>query len=169
MNIEQIQSEIKKINNNTNLNNEEKKLRIKVYQTLIELNIQESKYNEQMIKFIQDANEMVTVSDGSFQLNDSLEHNKIALKGNILESDLVKELNSKGIKDFTAEDLRTIHIPFYEQEHNIKLIETSLAIKLYEQIENIEKINQNKIEILHKNLKYILGKDIITKTIKKII
>ena len=169
MNIEQIQSEIKKINNNTNLNNEEKKLRIKVYQTLIELNIQESKYNEQMIKFIQDANEMVTVSDGSFQLNDSLEHNKIALKGNILESDLVKELNSKGIKDFTPEDLRTIHIPFYEQEHNIKLIETSLAIKLYEQIENIEKINQNKIEILHKNLKYILGKDIITKTIKKII
>ena len=108
MNIEQIQSEIKKINNNTNLNNEEKKLRIKVYQTLIELNIQESKYNEQMIKFIQDANEMVTVSDGSFQLNDSLEHNKIALKGNILESDLVKELNSKGIKDFTPEDLRTI-------------------------------------------------------------
>ena len=167
MNIEQIQSEIKKINNNTNLNNEEKKLRIKVYQTLIELNIQESKYNEQMIKFIQDANEMVTVSDGSFQLNDSLEHNKIALKGNILESDLVKELNSKGIKDFTPEDLRTIHIPFYEQEHNIKLIETSLAIKLYEQIENIEKINQNKIETLHKNLKYILGKDIITKTIKK--
>ena len=120
-----------------------------------------------MIKFIQDANEMVTVSDGSFQIDDSLEYNKIALKGNILESDLVKELNSKGIKDFTPEDLRTIHIPFYEQEHNIKLIETSLAIKLYEQIENIEKINQNKIEILHKNLKYILGKDIITKTIKK--
>lgn len=164
MNIEQIQAEMQKISDNPNLTNEEKISRIKIYQTFFESSIQETKYNEQMIQFIQGASEMVNISGGSYQIEDSLEYNKLALKGNILESDLVKELNEKGIEDFTLGDLRTIHAPFYEQEHGVSLTETNLAMGLYEQIESIEKTEQRQMEIVSRNLEELLGKDIVSKT-----
>ncbi len=163
MNVEQIQEEMKKISENHNLTNEEKSARIKIYQTILESTIQESNYKEQMKQFIQGANEMINVSGGLFQIENSLEYNKISLKGNILESDLVKNLNEKGIENFTLEDLTTFHIPSYEQEYGVNLIETKLAISLYEKIENIEKVKQKQMEIISKNLGDLLGKDIFSK------
>ena len=164
MNIEEIQEEKKKINDNPNLTNEEKVSRIKVYQTFIESSIQGTKYNEQMIQFVQDANEMVNISGGTYQIEDSLDYNKLALKGNILESELVKDLNEKGIQDFTLSDLKTVYAPNYEQEHGVSLTETNLAMGLYDQIEAIEKTEQKQMEIVSRNLGDLLGKDIISKT-----
>jgi hypothetical protein len=63
MSIEQIQTQIQNINNNTSLTSEEKKFRVKLYQTLIESNFQESKYNQQLTQFIKSATELVNLSD----------------------------------------------------------------------------------------------------------
>lgn len=167
MSIEQIQIEIQKIGNNSNLTSEEKISRIKMYQTLLETVIQETKYNEQVYKFIQDASKMENISSGSYQIQDTLDYNKQALRENILESDLVKELNEKGIEDFTLGDLRTVYSATYEQEHGVSLTETNLAMELYSQIETIEKTEQRQMEIVSRNLGDLLGKDIISKTSEK--
>ena len=164
MNIEQIQEEIQIISANSNLTKEEKISRIKVYQTFIESSIQETKYNEQMLQFIEGAIELGNVSNQSYQIEDSLDVNKVSLKGNILESDLVKDLNKKGIENFTLSDLRILYSPSYEQENGVNLTETNLAMNLYGQIENIEQIEQMQMEIISRNLGDLLGKDIISKT-----
>ena len=64
-----------------------------------------------------------------------------------------------GIEDFTLGDLRTIHAPFYEQEHGVSLTETNLAMGLYEQIESIEQDEIEKDVKTEENVRNIfLGK-----------
>lgn len=163
MNIEQIQEEMKKISDNPNLTNEEKISRIKVYQTYIESSIQEAKYNEQMVQFIQEANEFVNLTNGAYQIDEKLSENEMMLRGHILESELAKELNEKGIEDFTLGDLKTGYLPLYEQEHGVNLTDTKFAIGLYEKVEDIEKLEQKQMEIIERNLGDLLGKDIVSK------
>lgn len=167
MNIEQIQEEMKKINENPNLMSEVKITRIRVYQTFIEQTVQEEKYNEEMLEFLQGASEMVRISGGSYQIEAKLDYNKLALKGSILDSDLVKDLNAKGIEDFSLVDLKTLYSPLYEQEHDVDMTETNLAMSLYSQVEDIEKTEQRQMEIISRNLGELLGKDIVSKTNEK--
>ncbi len=167
MDIEQIKLEIQRISNNSNLSYEEKMSRIQVYQTFIQSSFQEAKYNAQIFQFIHGACEMEYISGGSYQIADTLKYNKLALKGNILESDLVKDLEEKGIMDFTLSDLKTQYSALYELEHGVKIDETNKAIALYDQIETIEKTEQRQMEIISRNLGDLLGRDIVSNTIEK--
>ena len=163
MSIEQIKEEISNINNNTNLTNQEKVDRIKVYQTLIESMIQESNYDENLLEFINLGKELADMSNGVYQIQESLDDNKISLKGHILDSELVQDLKNKGIDEYTLSDLKTVYLPDYEVEHNTKLYETSVAINLYEQVERLESIERKEMEIIARNLKDIVGKDLISR------
>ncbi len=166
MNINDLQKNIENINNDNTLTNNQKITRIKIYQTLFNTTIEETKYNNEMLKFIENANRMVSISNGNYQIENSLEYNKISLKGNILNSPLVKELEKLRIINFTTQDLKTIYSPKYEKEHNINLTETNLALNLYEEIELIEDILQKEMETISNNLGSLFNKDIFSNTNK---
>lgn len=165
MSIEQIQMEIQNINDNPNLSSEEKKTRISVYRTLLESTIQESKYNEHMVLFVNGAKDLEARTSGAFQVDQSMENNQIQLKGEILSSELVEKLNENGIENFTLGELRTAYSPSYALEYNIEVTNTNLAMDLYRETENIEEVKKYQMEIVARNLGSLLGNETVSSTI----
>lgn len=166
MEIERVKNEIIEIKESQTLTEEQKTIRIKMVQAYLESLIQEQSYHEKMSRFIEHATELENMTNGSYQLQDTLEYNKISLKGILLESDLVKELNEKGIENFTIADLRA-HSYHYDQEHQVDMTTIDTTIFLYTQIEELEKIEEKKMEMISRTLGSILGENVVSKYIEK--
>lgn len=166
MNIEQLQSEMKVISENANLTNEEKMARIKIYQTYIEASIQNTKYNELMLDYIGKANDFVEVTQGAYQVEETLDDNKLGFKGHILDSDLVRELESRGITDYTIDELSQLASE-YSVNFGKDISDINMAIDLYKKTDELEDIEKHQMETISRNLGDILGKDIVSNTTEK--
>lgn len=161
MDLEQIKKDIIECNNNNALNNEAKIVRLKILQTAIEKLNHDKKYKDNMAKFIEDGQELTLLSDNVYQIEESIELNKISLKGYILESDLCKDLEEQGVENYTLNDLK-IYLDKYKA-NGINMLEIEKAISLYENIENIESLENEGINSLARNLGDIFGKKLLSK------
>lgn len=126
-------------------------LNVKVLESYVEIDKIHDDINNKVFNFITKANELVELSDGDYQIEKTLMLNKISLKGYILDSDCCIQLNNNNITNYSIEELKNF-LRKYEKSFNCDCSNYLLALSLYEQVEQIEKLVDSKIDLEIKDL-----------------
>ena len=102
--------------------------------------------NNKIFEYITKATELVELSEDMYQIERTIKLNKISLKGYILDSPCCKALEENNISNYSIEELKQ-YLLKYEQTSNHDFSSYYLAINLYELLEKIEKLTDDKIEL----------------------
>ena len=135
-------------------------LNVKILESYVEIDKIHDDINKKMFNFITKANELVELSEDDYQIEMTLRLNKISLKGYVLDSELCMQLHENNITDYSIDELKQ-YLTQYEKTYNADCLKYLLALSLYEQVEQIEKIVDSKIDLEIKELGKILS-DITT-------
>lgn len=121
-------------------------LSVKILEAYMDIDKIHDDINNKMFNFITKANELVELSEDMYQIERTIKLNKISLKGYILDSSCCKVLEENNISNYSIEELKQ-YLMKYEQTSNDECSAYYLAISLYELLETIEKLVDNKIEL----------------------
>lgn len=89
-------------------------------------------------EFYNEAEKLVALSNGKYQIEKNIKLNKISIKGYILDSDIIKKINLDEFRLFELKQyLNNIKS---DDKYNIMA-----AIKLYEILDNMEQVELNQI------------------------
>lgn len=135
-------------------------LNVKILESYVEIDKIHDDINKAMFNFITKANELVNLSEDDYQIEMSLRLNKISLKGYVLDSELCTQLHENNITDYSIDELKQ-YLTQYEKTYNTDCLKYFLALSLYEQVEQIEKLVDSKIDLEIKELSKIIS-DITT-------
>ncbi|MBQ9024148.1 MAG: hypothetical protein IJ105_02880 [Bacilli bacterium] len=135
-------------------------LNVKILESYVEIDKIHDDINKAMFNFITKANELVNLSEDDYQIEMTLRLNKISLKGYVLDSELCTQLHENNITDYSIDELKQ-YLTQYEKTYNTDCLKYLLALSLYEQVEQIEKLVDSKIDLEIKELSKILS-DITT-------
>lgn len=124
----------------------ENNLSVKVLEAYMDIDKIHDDINNKIFNFITKANELVDLSEDMYQIERTIKLNKISLKGYILDSPCCKALEENNISNSSIEELKQ-YLMKYEQTSNDDSSAYYLAISLYELLEIIEKLVDNKIEL----------------------
>ena len=119
---------------------------LKILESYIEMDKIQNKINSEMFNFITKANELVELSEDDYQIEKTLKLNKISLKGYVLDSECCVNLSANNIKDYSINELKNYLIQ-YEKSFNVDYSNYFLALSLYEAIEEIENLVDNKVNL----------------------
>jgi hypothetical protein len=131
-----------------------------IKKTYIEVNNIENAYNELMRVYISNGFEIEDMTNGSFQVEHTLDWNESMLRGMLLESDLCKELEEKGIEDYSFTDLKA-YASEYKLTHDTSLIDK--LIEQYEAPEKLGKLEEKYISRISSNLETVIGNNLVSK------
>ena len=135
-------------------------LNVKILESYVEIDKIHDDINKKMFNFITKANELVELSEDDYQIEMTLRLNKISLKGYVLDSELCMQLHENNITDYSIDELKQ-YLTQYEKIYNADCLKYLLALSLYEQVEQIEKLVDSKIDLEIKELSKIIS-DITT-------
>ena len=135
-------------------------LNVKILESYVEIDKLHDDINKAMFNFITKANELVNLSEDDYQIEMTLRLNKISLKGYVLDSELCTQLHENNITDYSIDELKQ-YLTQYEKTYNTDCLKYLLALSLYEQVEQIEKLVDSKIDLEIKELGKIIS-DITT-------
>ena len=121
-------------------------LSVKILEAYMDIDKIHDDINNKIFNFITKANELVDLSEDMYQIERTIKLNKISLKGYILDSSCCKVLEENNILNYSIEELKQ-YLMKYEQTSNDDCSSYYLAISLYELLETIEKLVDNKIEL----------------------
>lgn len=124
----------------------EDNLNVKILESYVEIDKIHDDINKTMFNFITKANELVELSEDDYQIEMTLRLNKISLKGYVLDSELCTQLHENNITDYSINELKQ-YLTQYEKTYNTDCLKYLLALSLYEQVEQIEKLVDSKIEL----------------------
>lgn len=124
----------------------ENNISVKVLEAYMDIDKIHDDINNKIFNFITKANELVDLSEYMYQIERTIKLNKISLKGYILDSPCCKALEENNILNYSIEELKQ-YLMKYEQTSNDDCSSYYLAISLYELLETIEKLVDNKIEL----------------------
>jgi len=167
MTIEQANNEIIKISNNPGLTSDAKKARIKVYQTYIMNTNSEIELYDAMKEYVNSVEPFIRLTNGLYQIIPCIRDNELFLRGYILESNVCKELEKRGITKYTHTDLKLTYIPDYEARHHTNLADVAIAIELYNYILKIIRMKDNQITTIAHYLAEIIDPKLIYKEISE--
>lgn len=119
---------------------------LKILESYIEMDKIQNKINSEMFNFITKANELVELSEDDYQIEKTLKLNKISLKGYVLDSECCVNLSANNINDYSIDELKNYLIQ-YEKSFNVDYSNYFLALSLYEAIEEIENLVDNKVNL----------------------
>lgn len=102
--------------------------------------------NNKMFHFITKASELIELSEDMYQVEKTIKLNKISLKGYILDSPCCSFLKENNVLDYTIDELKS-YLTKYEQSSNEDCSSYYSAISLYELLETIEKLVDDKINL----------------------
>lgn len=98
----------------------------------------ENVFMNNLSRFYNEAEKLVTLSNGKYQIEKNIKLNKISIKGYILDSDIIKKFNLDEFRLFELKQyLNNIKS---DDKYNIMV-----AIKLYEILDNMEQVELNQI------------------------
>ncbi len=100
--------------------------------------------NDKILSFITKANELVELSSDVYQIEKTIKLNKISLKSYLLDSSCCLLLQKNSIDNYSIDELK-YYLMEYEKFTTEDCSSYYLAISLYEQLEEIEKIVDEKI------------------------
>lgn len=161
MNVEEIYYMIQSLNRDVNLNEEKKNIRLAVYQALLYFVDGKNKLNSLMKDIIGYGQEFEKKSNYEFFLNQDLEKTRIMLKGYILHSRFISELDKKGIKNYTFRDIQK-----YLQQYIIATGDTiddvALAVNLYTLVRDYKSKMDNIYDKVKNTLSEVFGEEMLT-------
>lgn len=131
-------------------------LNVKILESYVEIDKIHDDINKKMFNFITKANELVELSEDDYQIEMTLRLNKISLKGYVLDSELCLQLHENNITDYSIDELKQ-YLTQYEKTYNTDCLKYLLALSLYEQVEQIEKLVDSKIDLEIKELSKIIS------------
>lgn len=116
-----------------------------ILESYLEVENYNKKYSEKLFNFITRCSELEELSEHKYEIQKSLELNKIYFQGYILDSDICNYLKENTNSNYSIEQLRNF-INQYENNSNEDLYSYHLALELYELADDIEQIVDDKIE-----------------------
>ena len=119
---------------------------LKILESYIEMDKIQNKINSEMFNFITKANELVELSEDDYQIEKTLKLNKISLKGYVLDSECCVNLSANNINDYSIDELKNYLIQ-YEKSFNVDYSNYFFVFLLYEAIEEIENLVDNKVNL----------------------
>lgn len=122
----------------------------------------DEKYNALIANILSNAESLVDISNGVYQIEHTIRANKISLKDYVLNSDICTILKDNNIHNYSIEELRN-YIAKYNSQSTISY---SLALNLYEEFEQLEKFEKDKVEYEVNSLKGLIDINDISKLSK---
>lgn len=122
----------------------------------------DEKYNTLLANILSNAESLVDISNGVYQIEHTIRANKISLKDYVLNSDVCTILKDNNIHNYSIEELRN-YIAKYNSQSTISY---SLALNLYEEFEQLEKFEKDKVEYEVNSLKGLIDINDISKLSK---
>lgn len=113
---------------------------------LLEIKEYNEKINKEIQNFIIKAKELEQLSNNEYEIQKTLKDNKIFLRGYILESSIPITLEEMNMKDYTMEELRNYMEKYEYQNKNENFTSYYIAFDLYDIIDRIEELTDNKID-----------------------
>lgn len=121
-------------------------LSVKILESYMDIDKIHDTINEKMFLFITKASELVELSEDMYQIEKTIKLNKISLKGYILDSPCCNLLKENNVSNYSIDELRE-YLNRYEMSSNEDNSSYLLAISLYELLEEIEKLTDDKIAL----------------------
>lgn len=122
----------------------------------------DEKYNYLLSTILSNADALVDISNGVYQIEHTIRANKISLKDYVLNSDICTILRDNNIHNYSINDLKN-YISRYNSQSTVPY---SLALNLYEEFEQLEKCEKDKIEYEVNSLKGLIDINDISKLSK---
>jgi hypothetical protein len=152
---------IQSLNRDVDINEEKKNIRLAVYQALLYFVDGKNKLNSLMKDIIGYGQELEKKSNYEFFLNQDLEKTRVMLKGYILHSRFITELDKKGIKNYTFRDIQK-----YLQQYIIATGDTiddvALAVNLYTLVRDYKSKMDNIYDKVKNTLSEVFGEEMLT-------
>lgn len=126
-------------------------LSLKILESYVEIDKINEDINNNIFNFITKANELVELSEDDYQIEKTLNLNKISLKGFILDSSCCVRLDDNNITDYSIQELKNYLIQ-YEKNFSEDYSKYYLAVSLYELVDHIEELVNSKIDLEIKEL-----------------
>lgn len=161
MNVEEIYYMIQSLNSDVNLNEEKKNIRLAVYQALLYFVDGKNKLNSLMKDIIGYGQELEKKSNYEFFLNQDLEKTRIMLKGYILHSRFISELDKKGIKNYTFRDIQK-YLQQYIKATGDTIDDVALAVNLYTLVRDYKSKMDNIYDKVKSTLSEVFGEEMLT-------
>lgn len=161
MNVEEIYYMIQSLNSDVNLNEEKKNIRLAVYQALLYFVDGKNKLNSLMKDIIGYGQELEKKSNYEFFLNQDLEKTRIMLKGYILHSRFISELDKKGIKNYTFRDIQK-YLQQYIKATGDTIDDVILAVNLYTLVRDYKSKMDNIYDKVKNTLSEVFGEEMLT-------
>lgn len=105
----------------------------------------DEKFNCLMIDFINEAHQLVELSNDLYQIEHTIKLNKISLKDYILNSELCNMLKENNIKNYSISILEEYMNKCGEQ-NIMDITSYKLALELFKKLEKLEIIEKDKID-----------------------
>lgn len=128
---------------------------VEILETFTEKQNYDDKFNNLMFNFVTKAYELVDLSEDLYQVEHSIKLNKISLKDYILNSEICNVLKENNVSNYSIEELKEF-MDKYEKQNISDITSYRLALDLYEKLEELEKIENNKINYEISRLSNIL-------------
>lgn len=124
------------------------------------------RYHSLVSDFLMKAYELVDLSEGIYQIEHSIKLNQISLKDYVLNSDMCTLLKNNNINNYSIDELKK-YLEQYEYQSLANVNSYKLAIELYEQLDEIEQMENEQINYELDSLSGYLEKFKEIKTINK--
>lgn len=121
-------------------------LSVKILESYMDIDKIHDEINNKIFQFITKASELVELSEDMYQIERTIKLNKISIKGYLLDSPCCNFLKENNINNYTIEDLKN-YLNKYEQLNNEDCSQYYLAVSLFELLEDIEDLVEDKIDL----------------------
>lgn len=121
-------------------------LSVKILESYMDIDKIHDDINNKIFQFITKASELVELSEDMYQIEKTIKLNKISLKGYILDSPCCSFLKENNVLDYTITELKE-YLNKYETSSNEDCSSYHIVILLYELLEEIEKLVDDKVDL----------------------
>lgn len=135
---------------------EEKNYSTSILETYIEVEKYNQQINEKLFNFITKCSELEELSGHKFEIQKTIELNKIYFQGYVLDSEICKYLKGNMVNNYSIKQLRNF-INQYENKFNKDLSSYYIALELYELADSIEDLIDDKVEFELKKLSELVN------------
>ena len=127
---------------------EEKNYSTSILETYIEVEKYNQQINEKLFNFITKCSELEELSGHKFEIQKTIELNKIYFQGYVLDSEICKYLKGNMVNNYSIKQLRNF-INQYENKFNKDLSSYYIALELYELADRSQRNQVDKSECLY--------------------
>lgn len=161
MDVNELYYAMQAVNTDTEIDEENKKIRLEILQALVNNFSIKNKLHEMMDLIIESGRKLEKDSNYAFFIQEDFEKTRIMTKGYILESRLIPLLNSQGITEFTFDELKN-YLNQYISSTGDTIDDLTEAVKLYIMLEEYKNSYNNMYVKVKEDFTNIFGEELLS-------